>query len=59
MKILRRVVIPVGRILILVSDWLISKKSYPLKALGQMNGNLVGSILGRSSIQNANLIQIR
>jgi hypothetical protein len=43
---------------ILVSDWLISKKSSPLKALGQMNRNLVGSILGRSSIQNANLIQI-
>jgi hypothetical protein len=25
-------------------DWLISKKSSPLKALGQMNRNLVGSI---------------
>jgi hypothetical protein len=35
---------------ILVSDWLISKKSSPLKPLGQMNRNLVGSILGRSSI---------
>jgi hypothetical protein len=34
----------------LVSDWLISKKSSPLKPLGQMNQNLVGSILGRSSI---------
>jgi hypothetical protein len=32
---------------ILVSDWLISKKSSPLKPLGQMNRNLVGSILGR------------
>jgi hypothetical protein len=29
---------------ILVSDWLISKKSSPLKPLGQMNRNLVGSI---------------
>jgi hypothetical protein len=32
---------------ILVSDWLISKKSSPLKPLGQMNRNLVGSIYGR------------
>jgi hypothetical protein len=38
---------------ILVSDWLISKKSSPLKPLGQMNQNLVGSILGRSSIKIA------
>jgi hypothetical protein len=38
---------------ILVSDWLISKKSSPLKPLGQMNRNLVGSIYGRSSIKNA------
>jgi hypothetical protein len=30
---------------ILVSDWLISKKSSPLKLPGQMNENLVGSIL--------------
>ena len=29
---------------ILVSDWLISKKSSPLKPLCQMNRNLVGSI---------------
>jgi hypothetical protein len=29
---------------ILVSDWLISKKSSPLKLLGQMNEKLVGSI---------------
>jgi hypothetical protein len=40
---------------ILVSDWLISKKSSPLKPLGQMNQNLVGSILGRSSINNAHV----
>jgi hypothetical protein len=30
---------------------LISKKSSPLKPPGQMNQNLVGSILGRSSFQ--------
>jgi hypothetical protein len=38
---------------ILVSDWLISKISSPLKPLGLMNRNLVGSILGRSSIKIA------
>ena len=38
---------------ILVSDWLISKKISSLKPLCQMNQNLVGSILGRSSIKNA------
>ena len=43
---------------ILVSDWLISKKS-SLKPLGQMNRNLVGSIYGRSSIKNAHLLPIR
>jgi hypothetical protein len=36
---------------ILVSDWLISKKKSPLKPLGQMNQNLVGSIIGRSSLK--------
>jgi hypothetical protein len=35
---------------ILVSDWLISKKSSPLKPLCQMNRNLAGSIYGRFSI---------
>jgi hypothetical protein len=35
---------------ILVSDWLIFKKSSPLKPLCQMNRNLVGSMFGRSSI---------
>jgi hypothetical protein len=40
---------------ILVSDWLISKKSSSLKPLGQMNRNLIGSILGRSSIKIAHL----
>ncbi len=44
---------------ILVSDWLITKKSSPLKPLGQMNRNLVGSILGRSSIKIAHLVPIR
>jgi hypothetical protein len=32
---------------ILISDWLISKKSSPLKPLCQMNQNLVGGIYGR------------
>jgi hypothetical protein len=31
-------------------------KSSPLKSLGQMNRNLVGSILGRSSITIAHLV---
>jgi hypothetical protein len=44
---------------IVVSDWLISKKSSPLKPLGQMNRNLIGHILGRSSIKIANLVPIR
>jgi hypothetical protein len=43
---------------ILVSDWLISKKLSPLKPLGQMNRNLVGSILGRSSMKIADLVPI-
>jgi hypothetical protein len=43
---------------ILVSDWLISKECSPLEPLGQMNRNLVGSILGRSSIKNAHLFPI-
>jgi hypothetical protein len=36
---------------ILVSDWLISKKFPPLKPLGQMNRNLVGSTYGRFCIK--------
>ena len=43
---------------ILVSDWSISKKSSPLKPLGQMNENLVGSIYGRSSIKIAHFVLI-
>ena len=44
---------------IIVPDWLISKKSSPLKPLFQMNRNLVGSILGWSSIKIAHLVPIR
>jgi hypothetical protein len=44
---------------VLVSDWLISKKSSPLKPLCQMNRNVVGSILGRSFIKSADLVSIR
>jgi hypothetical protein len=40
------------------NSWLISKKSSPLKLLCQMNRNLVGSILGRSSINSAHLVLI-
>jgi hypothetical protein len=40
---------------ILVSEWLISKKSSPLKPFGQMNRNLVGSIYGWSSLKIAHL----
>ena len=43
---------------ILVSDWLISKKS-SLKPLSQMNQNLVESMYGRSSIKIAHLVPIR
>jgi hypothetical protein len=34
------------------------KKSSPLKLLGQMNRNLVGSIYGMSSIKNAHFVPI-
>jgi hypothetical protein len=44
---------------ILVSDWLISKKSSPLKPLGQMDQHLVGSILGRFFIKIPHLVPIR
>jgi hypothetical protein len=37
---------------ILVSDWLISKKSSPLKLLGLMNQNLLGSIRGEDFFRN-------
>jgi hypothetical protein len=43
---------------ILVYDWLISKKYFPLKPLSQMNQNLIGSIYGRSSIKIAHFVQI-
>jgi hypothetical protein len=44
---------------IIVSDWLISKKSSPLKPRGQMNRNLVGSIYGKTSIKIAHFVPIR
>jgi hypothetical protein len=44
---------------VLVSDWSISKKSSPLKPLGQMNRNLVGNIYGSSSINIAHFVLIR
>ena len=43
---------------ILVSDWSISKESSPLKSLGQMNRNVVGSIYVRFSIKTAHFVQI-
>ena len=44
---------------ILVTDWLISKKSSPLKLRSQMNRNLVGSMYGRSSIKISYFVMIR
>jgi hypothetical protein len=44
---------------ILVSDWSMSKKSSPLKLLGQMNQNLVESIYGSSSVNIAHFVPIR
>ena len=41
---------------ILVSDWLMLKKSSPLKLLGQMEPNLAGSIYVRSCIKLLHLI---
>jgi hypothetical protein len=41
---------------ILVSDWLMFKKSSPLKLLGQMEPNLAGSIYVRSSIKFLHLV---
>jgi hypothetical protein len=42
----------------LVSDWLISKESSPLKPLCQMNQNMVGCIYGRFSIKNTHFVPI-
>jgi hypothetical protein len=39
-----------------IADFL---KSSPLKPLGEMNRNLVGSIYGRSSVKNAHFVPIR
>ena len=44
---------------ILVSGWLISKKSPPLKPLGPINRNLVWSIYGRSDIKIAHFVSMR
>ena len=41
---------------IIVSDWLMLKKSSPLKLLGQMEPNLAGSIYVRSSIKLLHLV---
>ena len=41
---------------ILVSDWLMLKKSSPLKLFGQMEPNLAGSIYVRSSIKVLHLV---
>jgi hypothetical protein len=41
---------------ILVSDWLMLKKSSPLKLLGQIEPNLAGSIYVRSSIKPLHLV---
>jgi hypothetical protein len=43
---------------ILVSDWSIFKKNSPLKLLGQMNRNLVGSIYGSFYINFAHFVLI-
>ena len=42
--------------LILFSDWLMLKKSSPLKLLGKMEPNLAGSIYVRSSIKLLHLV---
>ena len=44
--------------IILVSDWLISKKCSPVKLLCQMKQNMVGSIYGRFSIKIAHFVLI-
>ena len=41
---------------ILFSDWLMLKKSSPLKLLGQIKLNLAGSIYARSSIKHLHLV---
>jgi hypothetical protein len=41
---------------ILVSDWLMLKKSSPLKLLGPMEPNLAGSIYVKSSIKLLHLV---
>jgi hypothetical protein len=41
-----------------VADWPIHKKSSPLKLLGQMNRNLIGSSYGRPSIKIAHFVSL-
>ena len=43
---------------ILVSDWLMLKKSSPLKLLGKMEPNLAGSIYVKSSIMLLHLVPL-
>jgi hypothetical protein len=43
---------------IFASDWLISKKSSPLKPLCRINRNFIGSILGMTSIKIAHLVGV-
>ena len=43
---------------IFVSDWPIFLNYFPLKTLGQMNCNLVGSIYGMSSMHVAHFVPI-
>jgi hypothetical protein len=43
---------------IFVSDWPIFLNYFPLKPLGQMNCNLVGSIYGMSSMNVAHFVPI-
>ena len=44
---------------ILVSDWLLLKKSFPLKLLGQMEPSLAGSSYVRSSINFLHFVPFR
>jgi hypothetical protein len=47
-----------GPSIIRVVDWSIHKKSSPLKPLGKMNRNLIGSSYGRPSVKNAHFVPI-
>ena len=43
---------------IVISDWSISKKMFPLKPLGQINRHFVGSSYGNPSIKSAHFVPI-